>query len=236
MKLIYLAHPVRGDVVNNLARAKRWWKWVIDNYSDVAVVAGWVVECEILDDSNEAQRAAGLQRDVACALRCDEIWLVGGRVSEGMNIECDAMLAAGKPAYDLTSLGLDPPTVPIKVWRAGDQTFAFQTTPATPAPCGGLSGKFYADSRYEHACGGIDESALCSRLPIVDDRGWHSWDSVTCPECLKLKGTEDWHGRKPAPQPSATAPDPGMTECGVYGCRNLRRVSTQFCPSCWEGL
>ena len=54
MRLIYLAHPYASDPINNLARAKRWYKWIIDNHPDVCVIAPWLTEV-MKDDFTPAQ-------------------------------------------------------------------------------------------------------------------------------------------------------------------------------------
>jgi len=108
MKVVYLAHPVSGDVAANLARARRWLRWIYDNF-DVAVVADWIVCCEVLDDSNPAHRAHGLAMDRTLVEICDEFWTVGGRVSTGMQSEERIALAANVIVRDLTWLGEEPP-------------------------------------------------------------------------------------------------------------------------------
>ncbi len=104
---IFLSHPVRGDIPANLARAKRWILWCYRQ--GVSVVATWLIDCELLDDSDLAEREAGLRRNVELVSRCDELWLVGGRISEGMQREADAARAAGIPVRDLTHFGEEPP-------------------------------------------------------------------------------------------------------------------------------
>jgi len=108
IRVVYMAHPVSGDVEANLARAKRWYKWITDNYK-VGVVADWIINCEIYDDSNPADREAGLLVCEEIASRCDEIWLVGGVVSNGMAREAEAAEAAGVTVVDLSAAGAEPP-------------------------------------------------------------------------------------------------------------------------------
>lgn len=107
-RLLYLAHPVRGDVPGNLARARRWLRWLRTNaHPEAAIIAPWLLDIEVLgeDDGDPAQRERALQRCELVAQRCDVVVLVGGRISEGMRRE-----AAAAPAIvDLTYLGEEPP-------------------------------------------------------------------------------------------------------------------------------
>ena len=111
MRVVYLAAPVAGAVAENVARAKRWlrWAWRIP---DIVPIAPWLTPVELFaadaDDDHEA-RELGLLRDCAVVARCDELWLVGGRISEGMRREAAAAARAGLVVTDLTGLGKEPP-------------------------------------------------------------------------------------------------------------------------------
>jgi hypothetical protein len=111
--IIYMAHPVGAPtpqgLQDNLTRAKKWVRWIFDHYPNTAVLANWLYECEVLDDFNPEHRKLGLQHDFAILRRCDELWLVGGRVSNGMMAERQAAWNAGIPVRDLTPLGDWPP-------------------------------------------------------------------------------------------------------------------------------
>ena len=108
-KVIYVAHPVAGDVTANLARALRWLHWLSSQNPDDAVIAPWIANIMSGEDDNDpAARARGLAHDVTVVKRCDCLILCGGRVSQGMAIERDAMLASGGQVIDLTHLGDEP--------------------------------------------------------------------------------------------------------------------------------
>ncbi len=114
MKLIYLCHPVSGDVQGNLARAKLWLKYATEHFTyfcgePVAVIAPWITDCEIWDDSNPEERAAGLARCRAVLERCDAVCLVGGRISDGMRMEYFHATENHMTVADLTYLGPLPP-------------------------------------------------------------------------------------------------------------------------------
>jgi hypothetical protein len=107
-----MAHPVAGDVTANLARALRWLAWLSKREPDVTIIAPWIAAIMSgEDDSDPAARARGLAHDVIVVKRCDVLILVGGRVSSGMAIERDAMIAKGGHVIDMTDLGDEPPHV-----------------------------------------------------------------------------------------------------------------------------
>jgi hypothetical protein len=115
MRVIYLCHPVSGDVETNLARAQRWVRWIYDHYPGIAVLCMWIIDCKVLDDSNPDHRAVGLEHDFAILERCDEIWAVGGRVSSGMAMEIAHGLGHNVPFLDLTPLGEEPPSGSVEL-------------------------------------------------------------------------------------------------------------------------
>lgn len=120
MKVIYLAHPLgaatKEGVEANKARARRWVRWIYDNFPNVAVVADWLITCDVLDDFNPDHRAHGMKMNKAIIPRCHEFWMVGGRVSNGMGDEASVAREHRVYCFDLTWLGEEPPAeVPEKV-------------------------------------------------------------------------------------------------------------------------
>jgi hypothetical protein len=106
VKVVYLAHPLRGpDRAENLRRARAWFRWALTK--GVAVVMDWLLLAEELPDDDELW----MSFCVELVERADEIWLVGGRVSEGMAIERAHAEIHGVRVRDLTDLGAEPPIV-----------------------------------------------------------------------------------------------------------------------------
>jgi hypothetical protein len=111
VRLIYLAHPVSGDVAANLERAKRWLAWANRQCGpDAYVIAPWIANIEAgEDDADPKQRQRGLEACCAVVERCDELWLCGGAFSDGMAHEHNAALLEMISVRDLLALGEEPP-------------------------------------------------------------------------------------------------------------------------------
>lgn len=108
--VVYVAHPVAGDVQANLQRALRWLAYLSKRLPHSAVIAPWIANIMSgEDDGDPVQRARGLAHDVTVVKRCDVLVLVGGRISSGMAMERDAMIVAGGKVFDLTAMGDEPP-------------------------------------------------------------------------------------------------------------------------------
>lgn len=106
MNVVYISHPYGGKP-ENLARAKRWFKWALKFYPECAFVADWILMCE--GEEGDAGHELGLMRDCSIVKHCDEIWLVGGTLSPGMEAELNTALAGCIQARNLTALGSEPP-------------------------------------------------------------------------------------------------------------------------------
>jgi hypothetical protein len=106
MRLVYMAHPFRGDLTA-LSRARRWYRWLHGalhaSVGGMGVLAPWIVAADVLSDVEE--RAAAMECNVEVVRRCDVVVLVGGEISPGMRDEA----GAARAVLDLTSLGLEPP-------------------------------------------------------------------------------------------------------------------------------
>lgn len=120
MRVVYLAHPLGAPtpegVEANKARARRWIRWIYDNFKNVAVVADWLLTCDVLDDFRPEHRAHGMAMNKAILPLCREFWMVGGRISQGMSVEQRLADEHGLRIFNLTWLGDEPPLeVPERV-------------------------------------------------------------------------------------------------------------------------
>lgn len=108
MRVVYVAHPLGGgpDRERNRENAAKWVAWVA--MQGHAPIADWIILSGEWDES-PTNRARGIAIDLALVARCDELWLVGGRVSTGMQQEADEAIRLGKGVFDLTGLGVMPP-------------------------------------------------------------------------------------------------------------------------------
>jgi hypothetical protein len=107
VKSIYLAHPLSDDPVRNQLNASRWGAWIAQTFG-CRVSADWIWMTQVLEETS-ANRRMGLACDCAAIERCDELWLVGGFISSGMNVERVHARDRGILIRDLTSWGYRSP-------------------------------------------------------------------------------------------------------------------------------
>lgn len=107
MIVVYIAHPLGSgeDRETNRFNAQKWAVRFAENYG-IAPVVDWSVLAGFWDESKREQ---GMSIDLALIAKVDEVWLCGGRISNGMAIEKAEAERLGKTVRDFTFLGYDPP-------------------------------------------------------------------------------------------------------------------------------
>lgn len=86
MRIAYIAHPIGGDVKNNLAKIRKICKKINQEENQVVPFAPYFLDLLILDDSIPEERARGIRNGTELIRRnfIDEIRLYGDRISPGM--------------------------------------------------------------------------------------------------------------------------------------------------------
>lgn len=97
MKLIYVCSPLRGDMEGNVKRAKEYCKAVIQ--AGHIPIAPHVAYQGVLNDDIPAERETALKIGQELLTKCNEIWVFGHFISEGMKGEVEAARRLGMSVY-----------------------------------------------------------------------------------------------------------------------------------------
>ena len=84
MKKVYICAPLAGDVEKNLERVKRYTRYAL-MCGTAPVVPHFYALC--LDDNNQEERDIGLAAGLGMLWFCDELWVFGQKITEGMKSE-----------------------------------------------------------------------------------------------------------------------------------------------------
>lgn len=97
MKIVYIAHPLSGDIPGNLEKVKNIIRQINLTESDIVPFAHYFVDCHALDDTIPEERERGIKNDIALmkAGFINELWLYGDRISAGMGHEIALALKLG---------------------------------------------------------------------------------------------------------------------------------------------
>lgn len=107
--MYYMAHPLGNgyDRIQNIARARRWFNYLLQAHPEHGFTAPWLLYAEMLNES-DSNRDRGMRDDLDCLRRCDGIVLVGGRMSPGMVEELVEAVEHKKKVLDYIHLGSEP--------------------------------------------------------------------------------------------------------------------------------
>lgn len=84
MKKVYLCAPLSVDVTANLEKIRQYCRYAL-LCGTAPVVPHFYAEC--LDDNNPKDREVGLAAGMSLLWLCDEVWVFGDTVTDGMSAE-----------------------------------------------------------------------------------------------------------------------------------------------------
>lgn len=84
MKKVYICSPLGGNVEENLEQAKHYTEYAL-KCGTAPVVPHFYALC--LDDNDPKEREIGIAAGLNLLWFCDEMWIFGDRISEGMKTE-----------------------------------------------------------------------------------------------------------------------------------------------------
>lgn len=84
MRKVYVCAPLGGNVESNLKKVRTYTEYAL-RCGTAPVVPHFYAKC--LDDSVPAEREIGHSAGIALLWFCDELWLFGDTVTEGMAAE-----------------------------------------------------------------------------------------------------------------------------------------------------
>ena len=101
--IIYVAHPIRGDIKGNVEKVLAICREV--HKAGYIPVAPYLIALQYLDDGVKEEREMGIELNQEYLRRgfVNEVWLYGDRISEGMQSEVALAIALGIPVVPKTT-------------------------------------------------------------------------------------------------------------------------------------
>lgn len=81
--LVYICSPFSGDISGNIDRARKYSRFAVDNQA--IPLAPHLLFPQFMDDA--AERELAMFMDLVLLGRCEELWVFGENISEGMKAE-----------------------------------------------------------------------------------------------------------------------------------------------------
>lgn len=94
MPLVYICSPYRGDTELNASAARLYCKFAVDN--NAVPIAPHLLFPQFMDDTNAQERELAMRMNMIILDRCDEVWVFGNEISEGMEQEIKQAEKLGK--------------------------------------------------------------------------------------------------------------------------------------------
>lgn len=86
-KKVYVCSPLSGNIERNIKKAKEYCREV--SLKGFLPVASHIYFTQFLDDNNLEERNMGMDMGLELLKLCDEVWIFGDRISEGMKKEIE---------------------------------------------------------------------------------------------------------------------------------------------------
>jgi len=83
--LVYICSPYSGDIEQNTEAARRYSRFAVD--SGYIPVTPHLLYPQFMNDGDQQQRELGLRFALILLGKCDELWVFGDRISNGMQRE-----------------------------------------------------------------------------------------------------------------------------------------------------
>lgn len=84
-KIVFICSPYAGDVVGNVMRTKRYARFALTE--GAVPIIPHLMYPQFLQDDDKDERKLGIEMGLVLLTRCDELWVFGTKVSQGMAIE-----------------------------------------------------------------------------------------------------------------------------------------------------
>ena len=96
--IVYICSKYRGNVAHNMAMARRYSRFAVDQGCVPLTPHLWLPQFI----SEDTERELALRIDLRLLERCDELWVCGDEISEGMAREIEHAADMGLPMKHIT--------------------------------------------------------------------------------------------------------------------------------------
>jgi hypothetical protein len=86
--LVYICSPYAGDVEKNTEKAKLYSRFAVIERNAIAFAPHLLFPLYLSDD-DPAERKLALFMDIVFLGKCNELWVFGGQITKGMQMEID---------------------------------------------------------------------------------------------------------------------------------------------------
>lgn len=93
--LVYVASAYSGDVTTNTEKAKQYCRFAMEQGQ--IPLAPHLMFPQFMNDDDPAERELAIFMDVILLGKCDELWVFGDSISEGISVEIEVAKKRRQP-------------------------------------------------------------------------------------------------------------------------------------------
>ena len=93
--LVYICSPFSGDMERNRERTRRFCRFALKS-GQIPLVPHLIFP-EFMDDDDPEERGLALFMDIVLMGKCQELWVLGDEISEGMQVEIETAKRRRQP-------------------------------------------------------------------------------------------------------------------------------------------
>ncbi|MFD0942913.1 DUF7768 domain-containing protein [Savagea faecisuis] len=101
LPIVYICSPYRGDVETNVGRARTYSRFAV--YKGAIPIAPHLLFPQFMDDDNVQERELAMKMNLILLDRCEEIWIFGDTLSQGMARELSRAKRKNKTIRNFTT-------------------------------------------------------------------------------------------------------------------------------------
>lgn len=95
MDRIFICSPLRGDIDGNMRNARQFARFAA--LQKKIPITPHIYFTQFLNEHLEEERALGISMGIELMEHCDELWVFGTTISEGMQCEINWWIDSGRP-------------------------------------------------------------------------------------------------------------------------------------------
>ena len=101
--VVYICSPFSGNVERNTENARRYCRFAVD--SGYIPLAPHLLFPQFMNDKDTDERRLALFMDIALLSKCAQLWVFGGNITKGMDIEIEKAKYKRQPIRYFTEAG-----------------------------------------------------------------------------------------------------------------------------------
>lgn len=99
--LVFICSPYAGNIQRNTERAREYCRFAVSK--NCIPIAPHLLFPQFMEETDPAQRSLGIFFGLVLQSKCKEVWVFGGNITKGMEVEIEKARERGRPIRYFTN-------------------------------------------------------------------------------------------------------------------------------------